>query len=83
MIPTTEEVIVAFLKERAVLKTYVRTRDIAEALGLTNNQAGYWMGQLIRKELPGMQISRYSHKKRSSRSGSAWRVDLLPGGGGR
>lgn len=72
-----EGAVLTFLKQWARKGAYVTSREIAEGVGLTNKQVGFWMGKLIRGETPGLKVIRHSKRNRVGARGSAWRVDLI------
>jgi hypothetical protein len=71
--------ILAFLKQWAhqSKRAYVTTREIAEGISLTNKQVGFWMGELIRGETPGLRIIRRAKRNRRGGRGSVWEVRLI------
>lgn len=68
--------ILTFLKQWARKSVYVSTREIAEGVGLTNKQVGFWMGELTRGETPGLKIIRRAKTNRAGGRGSLWGVTL-------
>ena len=69
---TPLELIAEHLRREARKHGYFHTGDIAEAVGLTMKQAGFWMGVISRENPPGLRITRYS-----GRRGTVWWVEIV------
>lgn len=48
---------------------YMKTRDVAEALGISRTTAGLHIGKLAKYGCPGVRVSKWSNVRRGSPTG--------------